>query len=163
MMRTAILLFSVFLISLGAGLSAFSSKLEPAVSMTDMAAIAQGLSDYQNREQHLMAATTAGIGTGLMMLGVFGVLVPVAHRMLATPGITFSDFSARLTATIAIWICVAVILTSGVFRVAWTGGGGTAAVLLIVTMICSSGVGATSMVFGWQPWQRSLRSPADKE
>jgi hypothetical protein len=162
-MQNAIQLFSLFLFSVGAGLSAFSSKLEPQVTMTDVAAFAQGFSDYQNREQHLIAATMAGMGTGLMTLGAFGILVPLVRRLLATPGVTFSDFSARLIATIAIWIAVATTITFGVFRVTWAGGAGTAVVLLVVTVICASGVAATAMVFGWQPWQRSLRPPAGGE
>jgi len=162
-MQNLIQWLCVLLVSVGAGLNAFSSKLEPSVAITDVAALSWRAGDYESREQHMIAAVTAGIGIGLMTLGGFGLVKPAVGRLLSGSAGAFSDQSARVMASIAIWISVAVALTLGVFRVVWAGAAGTAAVLLIVTMLCASGVAATAMVLGWCPWIRGNSLPRSSE
>ena len=146
--------FSVLLIAVGAGLNSFSSVLEPPITMANLTAAPWHAGDYESREQHLMAAVTAGIGVGLMTLGAFGLILPLLRRLLTDSCQNLSDNSARIVAMVAVWMAAAGTLTWGVFRVSWAGAGGTAAVLLIVATICASAVAATAMVQGWRPWER---------
>ena len=164
-MRRFIQLVCVLAIAVGTGLLAFGSHLEPQANLLDPATLAHQLNTFENRESHLIASTTCGVGIGLMIFGTLGLGMPWVNKIgFAVTG-ELGDNSARTIATLAIWLAVAMILTFGVFRVNWTGAAGMSVILMLVALICAAATITTAIVCGWKPWLRTNRdtSEADRQ
>jgi len=157
-MRGFIQMFCVLVIAVGAGLLAFSSKLEPQIKLADPTTLTRASMSYGDKDQHYTASISGGVGIGLMILGSLGLVIPWINKLQAAMTGELSDNSARTIATITIWLSVTVILTFGVFGVSWTGTAALGVVLGIVTILCSAATITSAIVCGWKPWVRSSQN-----
>ncbi len=156
-MRGFIQAVCVLAIAIGSGLLAFGSKLEPPLNVADPAAMAQFLNSYQRGDTHLTAAITSGVGTGFLILGPLGLIVPWLNTLGSTITKELGDNSARTISTVVLWLAVAMILTFGVFRTHWTGAAGLSVLLILVVVISVAATITTAMICGWRPWIRQNR------
>ncbi len=120
-MRGFIQMVCMFMIAVGAGLLAFSSKYEPHFNIVDSTTLARTSMGYQESEQQLTASITGGVGIGLMILGSLGLIMPWVNKLGAAMTGELGDNSARTISTVTIWLSIAIILTFGVFRLSWNG------------------------------------------
>ena len=154
-MRGFIQMVCVAVIAVGAGLLAFSNKLDPQFNLTDPTTLTRAAMSYEDRDQRLTASIAGGIGIGLMIFGTLGLVIPWVNKLGAGMTGELGDNSARTISTITIWLSIAMILTFGVFRLNWTGAAGLSVVLIVVALICSAATIASAIVFGWKPWMRT--------
>jgi hypothetical protein len=162
-MRGFIQIVCVLAIAVGSGLIAFGSKLEPQLNVTDPATMSRILDSFEDRNQHLTASITSGVGTGFLILGVLGLVVPWVNKLGTAITSEIGDNSARTIATISVWLSVATILTFGVFRTHWTGASGMSVLLIIVALICATATVASAMIFGWKPWSKAIGAASEKD
>jgi len=162
-MRGFIQIVCVLAIAVGSGLIAFGSKLEPQLNLADPATMNRILDSYEDRDQHFTASATSGIGTGFMILGILGLVVPWLNKLGTAISSELGDNSARTIASIVLWICVAIILTFGVFRSHWTGGAGMSVLLIVVAVICAAATATMAMIYGWKPWMRPVRTASEPD
>ena len=154
-MRGFIQMVCVAVIAVGAGLLAFSNKLDPQFNLTDPTTLTRASMSYEDRDQRLTASIAGGVGIGLMIFGTLGLVIPWVNKLGAGMTGELGDNSARTISTITIWLSIAMILTFGVFRLNWTGAAGLSVVLIIVALVCSAATIASAIVFGWKPWMRT--------
>jgi hypothetical protein len=156
-MRGFIQMVCVFVIAVGAGLLAFSNKLEPQFSIADPSASMF----CGDRDQRYTASVAGGVGIGLMIFGSLGLVIPWVNKIGAAMTGELGDNSARTISTITIWLSIAMILTFGVFRLNWTGTAGLSVVLLIVALVCSAATITSAIVCGWKPWIRASHNVSE--
>jgi hypothetical protein len=154
-MRGFIQTICVLAIAVGSGAIGFGNKLEPPLNLADPATVTRVLDSYQDRDQHMTASITSGVGMGFMILGILGLVVPWVNKLGTAITGEIGDNSARTIATIALWLSVATVLTFGVFRTHWTGAAGMSVLLILVVVICSTATATTAMICGWRPWVRT--------
>ena len=157
-MRGFIQTVCVLVIAIGAGLLAFSNKLEPQFHPADPTTLARATLSYEDRDQRFTASVAGGVGIGLMLFGTLGLVIPWVNRLGAAMTGELGDNSARTISTITIWLSIAMILTCGVFRLPWTGAAGLSVVLIIVALICSAATITSAIVCGWRPWMKAGHS-----
>ncbi len=155
MMPNLIQMFCLFVIAVGSGLLAFSNKLDPPINFFDPTTLTRSSMTHVTSDDHLIASISSGFGSGLLILGLLGLVLPWVNKLGAAMTNDLSDNSARTIATVTIWLSIAMILTFGVFRMNWTGAAGLSAVLIIVAITCSAATIVSAMVCGWRPWIRS--------
>ena len=154
-MRGFIQMVCVLVIAVGAGLLAFSNKLEPQFNLADPATLTRASMSYADRDQRYTASIAGGVGIGLMLFGTLGLVIPWVNKLGSAMTGELGDNSARTISTITIWLSIAMILTFGVFRLNWTGAAGLSVVLIVVALICSAATIGSAIVFGWKPWMRT--------
>ena len=160
-MRGFIQMVCVLVIAIGAGLLAFSNKLEPQFHPADPTTLARATLSYEDRDQRFTASVTGGVGIGLMLFGTLGLVIPWVNRLGAAMTGELGDNSARTISTISIWLSIAMILTFGVFRLNWTGAAGLSVVLIIVALVCSAATITSAIVCGWKPWIRASHNVSE--
>lgn len=158
-MRVLIQAFCVLVIAVGSGLLAFGTHLAPQFNALDPAALARSF----DRDDHMTASITSGVGIGCMILGTLGLVIPLFSRLGSVLTSELSDNSSRTLTAAAIWFSVALILTFGVFRVNWTGATGMSVILMLVTLFCAAATASTAMAYGWKPWIHARRGGCDSE
>jgi len=151
-MLSSIQVCCVMIIALGSGLLGFSSKFEPRINFTDSTTLSGFSVSNVSSSEHFIASATSGLGTGFLVLGLLGFILPWMNRLGAAVTPPVSATSARTIAVVAIWLSLAVILTFGVFNVHWNGAAALGAVLIIVAVTCAAAIIASALVCGWQPW-----------
>jgi hypothetical protein len=163
-MRVFIQTVCVFAIAVGAGLLAFGSRLEPPINLRDPATFARSALTYEDRDWHVTASATSGVGTGLLILGTLGLVIPWVNRIACAQIGELGENSARTFTSMAIWLSIAVILTCGVFRLNGTGAAAMSVILILVTLICAAATVSTAIAYGWKPWIRTggNRSETDR-
>jgi quinol-cytochrome oxidoreductase complex cytochrome b subunit len=162
-MREFIQMICVLWIAVGAGLLAFSSKLEPQFNLADPTTLTRASLSYEDRDQRLNASIAGGVGMGFMILGTLGFLLPWFNKIGATMTRELGDTTARTIATITIWLSVAMILTFGVFGVNWTGTTALCVVLMIVAIICTAATSTSAMICGWRPWIKTSHHASEAD
>lgn len=142
----------VLAIAMGGGLLAFGNKYQPRLDPNDPSSFARVAISYEDRGQHAAASYAEGVGTGLMLFGVLGLVIPWVRRWGSAMTGELGDNAARTIAIVSIWLSVAVVLTFGVFRISWTGTVGLVVVPFIVALICTAATASSAIVYGWRPW-----------
>lgn len=122
-MRGLLQAVCIIVIAVGGGLLAFSSRYEPPFGIADPAGFPRGTLSYENRNDLLTVSISGGIGMGFLILGSLGLVLPWVNQLESAMSGNMSDNSLRAIATVTVWLSTAVILTFGVFRLNWTGGG----------------------------------------
>ena len=160
-MRGFIQMVCVLVIAVGAGLLAFSNKLEPQFNLADPTTLTRASMSYEDRDQRYTASIAGGVGIGLMIFGSLGLVIPWVNKIGAAMTGELGDNSARTISTISIWLSIAMILTFGVFRLNWTGAAGLSVVLIIVALVCSAATITSAIVCGWKPWIRASHNVSE--
>ena len=160
-MRGFIQMVCVLVIAVGAGLLAFSNKLEPQFNLADPATLTRASMSYADRDQRYTASIAGGVGIGLMLFGTLGLVIPWVNKLGSAMTGELGDNSARTISTISIWLSIAMILTFGVFRLNWTGAAGLSVVLIIVALVCSAATITSAIVCGWKPWIRASHNVSE--
>ena len=137
-MRGFIQMVCAIMITDGAGMLAFSSKLDPPLDLADPTAIARQMHAHDDARNHYTAAIMGGIGVGFLIFGFPGMVLPCLNQLGTTLTGELSDRSAQTIATITIWLSIAVILTFGVYSANWTGVAALSVVLMIVAIRCTA-------------------------
>ncbi len=163
MMRGFIQIVCVIVIAVGAGLLAFSNKLEPQFNLADPTTLTRSSISFEDRDLHFTASVAGGVGIGFMILGSLGLVIPWADKLGAATTGELSDNSARTIATITIWLSIAMVLTFGVFRLNWTGGAALSVVLIVVAIICTAATITSAIVCGWKPWIRTSHNVPESD
>lgn len=152
-MRGLMQVACVLAVAIGAGLMAFGSRLQPS-GLSDPLAAMQSLSDYKAVEVRMISSVACGFGTGLVVLGGFGLLMPLAKRFAALDLGRIEEHASGTLATLGIWISAAAALIFGVLRQPCESVGAMYAMVSLAAVVCAAAAYATSVVCRYTPWAR---------
>lgn len=152
-MRGLMQIACVLGVAVGAGLLAFGNRLQPSV-LSDPVAAMHRLSDHEAVQLRTISAVTCGFGTGLVVLGGLGLLMPLAKRFGELDLGRIEEHASGTLATLGIWISASAMLVFGVLRQPWESVGAMYAMVSFAAVVCAAAAYATSVVCRCAPWVR---------